>query len=172
MGLQNTQIAVAASGLLVGSSAGPGGTPQMQLDYRVQLALAAGTGLGQADRLWTATRTIAASGTDDLDLNGTALTDALGATVAMARVKGLIVAAAAANTNNVVVGGAATNGFVSWVGSATDKVVVRPGGVLALFCQDATGYALTAATADLLRIANSGSGSTVTYDITVIGCSA
>lgn len=172
MGLQNTQLTVGATGLLVGTSTGPGGAPQQQLAYQIALGLAAGTSAGQADRLWTATRTIAASGTDDLDLNGTALTDALGAAVAMARVKGIIVAAAAANTNNVVVGGAAATGFISWVGSATDKVVVRPGGVLALFCTDATGYAVTAATADLLRIANSGSGSTVTYDITVIGCSA
>lgn len=172
MGLQNTQLSVAASGLLVGSSAGAGATPQMQLDYRVALGLAGGTGLGQADRLWTATRTIAASSNEDLDLNGTALTDGLGAAVAMARIKGLIIAAAAGNTNNVIVGGAATNTFVSWVGSATDKVTVRPGGVLALFATDATAYAVTAATADLLRIANSGSGTSVTYDIVVIGSSA
>ncbi|MFD0347335.1 hypothetical protein ACFQ0M_17265 [Kitasatospora aburaviensis] len=143
----------------------------MQLDYKALIGLAAGTGAGQADRLWTATRTIAASSNEDLDLNGTALTDALGAAVAMARIKGLIVAASSANTNNVVVGGAASNGFITWVGSATDKVSVRPGGVLALFCTDATGYAVTAATGDLLRVANSGSGTSVTYDITVIGCS-
>ncbi|MFI6443822.1 hypothetical protein [Kitasatospora sp. NPDC050543] len=172
MGLQNTQLSVAASGLLVGSPAGAGATPQMPLDYRVALGLAGGTGLGQADRLWTATRTLNASANEDLDLNGTALTDGLGVAVALARVKGLIVAAAASNTNNVIVGGAASNGFVSWVSSATDKVTVRPGGVLALFCTDATGYAVTGATADLLRIANSGAGTSVTYDIVVIGSSA
>src|SRR5690242_3845391 len=100
-----------------------------------------GTAAGQANKLFTDTRTITASGTDDLDLNGV-LTDAFGGSLALLRVKALIVAAAAGNTNDVVVGGAAANQWVAPFGSATDKVKVKPGGTLALFAglADATGW--------------------------------
>jgi hypothetical protein len=132
-----------------------------------------GTGAGQADRLYQARRTIAASGTDDLDLAGT-LTDVLGQTLTFVKIKAIMVSAAAGNTNNVVLGGAASNGFTTWTGAATDKVVIRPGGTFALIAGqgDAAGYAVTATTGDLLRVANSGAGSTVTYDIVVVGTSA
>jgi hypothetical protein len=130
-----------------------------------------GTGLGQADRVFTDIRTLAASSTEDLDLAGV-LTDAFGATITFARIKTLLVAADAANINNVVVGNAATNGFISWVGGALHTVTVRPGGVLLLAAADATAYTVTAATADLLRIGNSAGGTSVTYTIVLIGASA
>lgn len=137
------------------------------------VSLTTGTAAGQADKIFHDTRTLAASANEDLDLAGT-LTDALGATVTFARIKGLIIAAAAGNTNNVVVGNATSNGFVTWVGGATHTVTVRPGAVLALIAgsADATGYAVTAGTGDLLRVANSGAGTGVTYDVIVIGASA
>jgi len=132
-----------------------------------------GTGAGNADVVFHATRTIAASGTDDLDLAGV-LTSAFGDVVSFARVKAMIFSAAAANTNNVVVGGAATNQFNTWVGTATDKVVLRPGATLALLAgsADSTGYAVTASTGDLLRATNSGAGTSVTYDVIIVGASA
>ena len=138
-----------------------------------ELALTNGTGAGQADRLWSDQRTLTASATEDLDLAGV-LTDALGTTLSLARIKGLIVAAAAANTNTVVLGGAGSNGFTSWVGGAAHTVTIRPGATFALFCGsgDATGYAVTAATGDILKVANGGASTSVTYDIVVIGCSA
>lgn len=137
------------------------------------LTLADGLDAGEADRAFVDTRTIAASGTDDLDLAG-ALTDAFGATAAFARVKALVVRASADNTNNVLVGGDAANAFASWAASATDIVVLRPGATLALVAgaADAVGYTVTAGTGDLLQIANSAAGTAVTYDVVVIGCSA
>lgn len=146
-------------------------TGQFNINRTNIVDLATGTASGQADKMWSDQRTIAASGTDDLDLAGS-LVDAFGATITYARIKALYVAAAAANTNNVVVGGAASNQFINWVGTATDKIVIRPGGMLLLACADATAYAVTAATGDLLRIANSGAGTGVTYDIVIIGSSA
>lgn len=133
--------------------------------------LADGTGAGQADRLFSDRRTLSASGNETLDLAGT-LVDAFGATLTFARIKALYIAASSDNTNNVLVGGAASNGFITWVGDATDVVVVRPGGMLLLAAPDATAYAVTAATGDLLKVANSGSGTSVTYDVVVIGASA
>jgi hypothetical protein len=147
------------------------GTAQLPLSVGQTLTYANGTGAGMADLLWSDTRSINASSTDDLDLAGS-LVNAFGVTTTFARIRALYVAAASGNTNNLVVGGASSNGFVTWTGAATDKVVIRPGGLFLVANRDTTGYAVTAATGDLLRIANSGAGSAVTYDIVIIGCSA
>lgn len=149
------------------------GTPEASLAKTFSVSLASGTGAGQADRIFTDTRTLGASGTEDLDLAGV-LTDAFGATLTFAKVKAIYIAAAAGNTNNVVVGGAASNGFITWVGGATHTVTVRPGGAFALFAgsADANGYAVTAGTGDKLTVTNSAGTTSVTYDIAVIGTSA
>jgi hypothetical protein len=127
-----------------------------------------GAGANQANRLFHDQRTLAASANEDLDLAGV-LTDPFGAAITFARIRGLVVAAAAANTNNVIVGGAAATQFVSWVGAATHTVTVRPGGFLALFAPDTTGYVTAAGASDFLRIANSGAGTSVTYDVILLG---
>jgi hypothetical protein len=149
------------------------GTPSAALGKTYATSLTSGTGAGSADRVWTDTRTLAASATEDLDLAGV-LTDVYGATITFVKVKGLLVAAAAGNTNNVIVGGASATQFVSWVGGATHTVTVRPGAVFALFAgdADANGYATAAGSTDLLKIANSGGTTSVTYDIAIIGTSA
>lgn len=144
-------------------------TSTNNLGFTRQVNLASGTGAGQADKIWHDERTLAASTSENLDLVGS-LVDAFGATLTFARVRGLVVYASPANTNNVLVGGAAANAFVNWVGDATDVVAVRPGGLLTLFAPDATAYAV--GTGDQLKIANSGAGTSVTYDIVVIGASA
>lgn len=138
-----------------------------------ETALTDGTTAGKADKVFHDTRTLSASGTEDIDLAGV-LTDPLGVTLTFVKIKALIISAAAGNTNNVIVGGASSNGFVSWVGGATHTVTVRPGATLALITgsADASGYGVTAATADLLKIANSSSGTGVTYDLIVVGTSA
>lgn len=146
-------------------------TTENHLDFTRQIALATGTGANQADKIWHDERTLAASASEDLDLAGV-LVDAFGATVTLARVKGLIVYAAAANTNDVVIGNAASNGWVGPFGAAAHTLAVRPGGLLCLFAPGATGYVVTPSTGDLLHVANSAGGSSVTYDIVVIGASA
>lgn len=139
------------------------------LDFTRSLALASGTGAGQADLVWHDERTLTASATEDLDLAGS-LVNAFGTTLTFARVKMLLVYASPANTNNVVLGNV-TNGIVGWFGAATHTIAVRPGGVLALFAPDATAYAVTASTADLLHVANSAGSTSVTYDIVIAGSS-
>lgn len=130
-----------------------------------------GTGAGQADKVFADRRTLAASATENLDLAGS-LTDALGATLTFARVRALLIEASSANTNNVLVGGAASAQFATMFGDATDVLVVRPGGLVLLVAPDTTGYAVAATTGDLLKVANSSSGTGVTYDITILGTSA
>lgn len=143
---------------------------QAVLNIAAAAQLQTGTGANQADRLFADTRTIAISGTDPLDLAG-ALVDAVGTTMTLLRVKLLYLKAAAANTNNLIVGNG-TNPFLTWVGAAAHTVTVRPGGIFLLFAPDATAYGVTAATGDVWQIANSGAGTSVTYDVVVIGSSA
>lgn len=149
------------------------GTASATLSKSYAAILANGTAAGQADKIFHDTRTLAASATEDIDLAG-ALTDAFGTTLTFVRIKGLLIAAAAGNTNNVLVGGASATQFVSWCGGATHTVTVRPGAVFALMAgqADATGYVTAAGSTDLLKIANSSSGTGVNYDIVVIGCSS
>lgn len=142
-----------------------------RLAFVKQINLATGTGAGQADKVWDDERTIAPSGTDDLDLAGV-LTDAFGAIATFVKVKGIFLYALPTNVNNVVIGGAAATQFVGPFGAATHTLAVRPGGLFALIAPDLVGYAVAAGASDLLRIANSGAGTSVVYDIVIVGTSA
>lgn len=145
-------------------------TASAPLSYRHRTTLTSGTGLGAADMVWSDTRTINASSNEDLDLAGS-LTGPLGTTLTFARIKGLLVAAASGNTNNVRVTRPASNGVPLFL-AASDGIDVKPGGCLLWFAPDATGVAVTAGTGDLINIANSSSGTSVTYDVVIIGASA
>jgi hypothetical protein len=148
------------------------GPAQRRASISSAVTLVDGFATGQADRVFADARTLAASATEDLDLSG-ALTDAFGATQVFARVKAIFVKAHSDNTNNVNVTRPASNGFPLFL-AAGDGVGLRPGETFGLLCAetDAVGHAVTAATGDLLTITNSGAGTSVTYDIIVIGASA
>lgn len=126
---------------------------------------------GQADMVWGDIRTLTASSTEDLDLAGS-LVGAFGTTLSFARIKAILVAADAGNTNNVVVGGASATQWVGPFGAATHTHSVQPGGCYFAAAPGATAWPVTAATADLLKIANSAAGTGVTYSILLIGASA
>ncbi|MFE1350148.1 hypothetical protein [Streptomyces sp. NPDC058757] len=131
-----------------------------------------GTGAGRADRMFSDRRQLAASATEDLDLAGVLL-DAFGAAITWARIKGLYIRAADTNVNNVVVGAATSNAWSTLLG-ATGTITLRPGAAIgvATGAADATAYAVTAGTGDILKVANSGAGTAVSYDIVIIGASA
>lgn len=147
------------------------GSSRNEASKAYSFSLADGVGASQANRIFHDQRTLAASATEDLDLAGV-LIDPLGSTLTFARIKGMIVAAAATNVNEVIVGGAAATQFASWVGAAAHTVKVRPGGVFALMAGEATGYTVGAGASDLLRIGNGGAGTSVIYDIFLIGANA
>lgn len=130
-----------------------------------------GTGANQADKIWSDTRTLGISATEDLDLAG-ALTDAFGAALTFARIKALLVYASPGNINNVVIGGA-TNAWATLLSpAATGLLTIPPGGGFCAWTPTATGFAVTPATGDLLHVANGGAGSAVTYDVVILGASA
>ncbi|NUK22067.1 hypothetical protein [Streptomyces lunaelactis] len=141
------------------------------LNKRWAVHLDSGTGAGKADLRFTDTRTLSASATEDLDLSGSLL-DSFGAALAFVKVKGLFIKAADGNTNNVVIGAAAANPWTALLG-ATGTIVVRPGMTVGAMCgaADVTCLAVVPGTGDLLKAANSAGGTSVTYDIVIIGSS-
>ncbi len=138
------------------------------LSYVQQKTFSNGTGINQCNEMWSDTRTLTASSTESLDLSGV-LVDDFGDSVAFTSIKAILVSASAENTNNVVIGGAASNAFGGWVNDTSDKIVVHPGGIFCIVAPDAAGYPVTADTGDLLKVANSSSGTSVTYDIVIYG---
>lgn len=165
-----SDFSMSASGLY--TKTGDLSTPSDDLSWRRTVHLDTGTAVGKADLRFTDTRTLAASATEDLDLAGV-LTDAFGVALTFVRIKGLFISAAAANTNNVIVGNAAATAWAALLG-ATGTVTLRPGASMGVMAgaADATGYAVAAGSTDLLKVANSGAGTGVTYDILIIGASA
>lgn len=146
------------------------GTAVLPFGLSVAQSLADGVAAGQADRVFTDTRTLAPSATENLDLAAGGLTDAFGAVITMVTVKAVIIRARKENTNDVQVTRPATNGVPLFM-LAGGGVSLKPGYAFALF-GSAAGYVVTPATGDLLTVTNSGAGTPVTYDVIVIGTSA
>ena len=133
-------------------------------------SLASGTGSSQADKVYQGQRTILASQSEDLDLAGV-LTDIFGAVLTFVKVKAIYIKAASGNSNNVVVGAASATQFVAGFGANTHTWAIPPGGFMFVSAPVA-GWTVGAGSTDLLKIANSGAGTSVTYDIVVVGTSA
>jgi hypothetical protein len=146
------------------------GTPAYPMSKSIEVALTSGTGAGQADLMFTDTRTVAASGTDALDLAG-GLTDAYGQTLTFVEVRAVLVTALSTNTNNVRVNRPASNGVPLFL-AAGDGIDVPPGGAFLWVAPPDGKVTVTAGTGDLLNIDNASSGTPVTYDVVILGVSA
>jgi len=140
--------------------------------------LSNGTGASQADVIFVKQGTLAGAATLNVDLAGGS-TDMYGNTITMARVKVIYVELTTDTTSTgLYVGGHTTAALVNWISSAgtigTDqpKILVRNGGVFYLACTDATGYAVTATTADTLKLTNADGTNTATYKLAIVGASA
>jgi hypothetical protein len=131
--------------------------------------LTSGTGTGAADVLFSDTRTLAASATEDLDLAG-ALASALGGSAVFAKLKAVLVTAAAGNTNAVNLTRPAANGVPLFL-AAGDGLGIQPGGTF-LWVAPGTGVTVTAATGDLITFTNAAAGTPVTYSVVLVGTSA
>lgn len=142
-------------------------TVAAKFEWVQSLIMDFGTANGEADLVYADSGTISASGTQTFDLAGS-LTAPTGAAAIFVEVSAIIVAAAPGNTNNVLVhGGSNPVPFITSSGT----VIVRPGAFYVLTAPGA-GVAVTASTGDIVTLANSSSGSSVAYDIFVVGRSA
>lgn len=142
------------------------GTPSMLVDVSKSMEFTPGTAaVGQANVLFSDTRSLAASTGEDLDVAGV-LADALGATIAAAEIVAVYVAAAPGNTNDVQVSRPAANGVPLFL-AAGDGFALGPGDFSLRTYRN--GVAVVAATGDLVHIHNGGAGTPVSYDIAIIG---
>jgi hypothetical protein len=148
-------------------------TPVDPLVYNLSAVFASGTGSGQCDKLFHDTRTLTTGASEDLDLAGSLL-DFQGNAITFAKVKFILIHNKS-TTRTLTVGGAASNQFINWVGNANDVINLPPSTTGApsvlLLLAPASGYAVTAATGDLLKITND-SGASAVYDIIIAGTSA
>jgi hypothetical protein len=165
----NATIRVEGGGTL--TAAGTGSTRKAQFRIgtgpwdALSLALADGTGDLQANQWYVAERTVADGENDSLDLSG-ALTNDFGVSVALTKVKMLLLAIDAPDgTKRLQVGRAASNGFVGPFVAAGLAVEFDE---VFLVTRRWAGWAVTAGTADLLRVFNP-SAVYVTYRIFIPG---
>jgi hypothetical protein len=137
------------------------------LVIRRALDLANGAGAGQGNVIWSDQRTLAPSTSESLDLAGGGLVDALGQALAPARLRAMLIYASPANVNNLTVLGNAAG--IPALNTVATTITLPPGGLLLLTKPDAVGILVTAGTGDLIVVANAGAGTSVTYDIALIG---
>lgn len=137
-----------------------------QIDRTWKIDLTDGTGAGQANMLFSDTRTLASNTSESLDLAG-GLTPAFGPAITFTKTKLILVAADPANTTNLTIGNV-TNGIVAPFGAATHSLLVPPGGFVLIATPDNTAFGVTAGTGDLLKIANA-SGAAANYDVVILG---
>lgn len=162
--VQTSQLVLKVLAQLASGSTFGAAQDNIAQDYTLNLGN--GSGAGQAAEIYHAQRTLGAAGTEDLDLSGVLL-DALGTTVALTKLKLLLIFAALANTNDVKVG--AGNTTVPIFGATTHFLLVKPGGVFVYTIPTAAGVAIVNASSDLLTVTNAAGGTSVTYDIVGIG---
>ncbi len=113
-------------------------------------AFTAGTGTGQIDGAFRLAQTIAAAATFNLTISGVNLTDEFGATFGLATLKAIIII-------NKSTGLAAVQ--FSLDNAATDEfAALIPVGSGSMPLQSPTGYAIVAATNDVLKFVNQGGG--------------
>ena len=155
-----------------------GEQPEWSAEIEFVKSLASGVTAGKADIGYLAERAIATGANDDVDLAGV-LSDALGTTLTAARLVALLIfnrprlATDAANTTDLTIGGG-SNPFLGFLQGTAPKIgPLKPGGFLLLAAPtDSQGIgAVTAATADILRITNSA-GATNNYVLGLLGQSS
>lgn len=131
--------------------------------------LSDGTGDAQANKLYTATRTITGASTADaLDLAG-GLTDIFGNTLTFTSIKAILIQNMNTTSGDDLTVGGGTNPITSlWNGSTTAKARIKAGGCWFMSSRY-DGFAITAGTADILTVEHHGATSQLTYDIMIIG---
>jgi hypothetical protein len=141
-------------------------TAVSQLNETFSVALANGTGLNQANMTFADVRSILTATNEDLDFSG-GLSSALGASIVFTKIKLILLVANKTNTGNLTVIRPAANG-VPFLLAASDGFTLKPGGVFLLADPSDAGITVTAATGDLINVANA-SGATQSYTVIVIG---
>jgi hypothetical protein len=128
----------------------------------------------QADLVYSKSGVLAASGNDQLDLNGS-LVDEIGNSVDFAKIKGMFLVNTSDSDAELEIGGgtdgAGTNAFSTWLTNGATSVKVPWKAFHALTAPKA-GFVVTAGSGDILRIENKSSSNGATYELILVGTSA
>lgn len=172
-------VGVGPTGLNIGSSmlgtivqTDTFGSTHENLNLQTLEQMTGGTGAGQIDTFYRVALTISASSSTTIDLNGSA-TDQFGNTVSFLHVKGILVTAASGNTNDCQIGPGASNPFAGPWSGTTPLTAISPGEMMLVTkgAGSAAGWAVVASTGDIIKVANSSSGSSVTCSVLIWGTS-
>lgn len=171
MTLKNTTLTVNFETGILGSAV-QGNQPGWNGVLSLVQSFTDGTTANKADLVYLSERTVTTGANDDIDVAG-ALSDALGNTITAAEIVAVIVVNAqrdgTANTTDLTIGGDGSTGVVGFTSAVA---TIGPGGVFMVMTPDAGGQAaVTASTADILRITNA-SGASNTYQIAILARSA
>ena len=152
------------------------GGPRFNVALEYLQKLTDGTGANNLDLAYVDERSVNASTDDNIDLIGS-LSTALGVAFDAAEIVAIVIINAPfkstdpANVSDLTIGGA-TNPFIGFLGATHTIGPIKPGGAFMLAAGDAAGIGtVTAATADILRIAN-GAGGTAKYKIAILARSS
>lgn len=128
-----------------------------------------GAGALAFNEIYCAVRTLAGGASETLDLYG-GLTNEIGDTINFARIKSISIELLTTTTaSSITVGNAASNPWTGPLGGTTPTITIRNGGFFAASCSDATGFTVTNASADSLKVLNNDGSNTATYRLTLIG---
>ena len=117
-----------------------------------------GTGANASDVLFQRiNQSVAASQTSTMDFDGV-LTDAFGATIDLATIKGVLIVNT--GTVNITLGGTSP---------AVKAVTLHPNGVYFVNTPAATGYAASAGVAGTITVQNTSGSTAASYSIAVVG---
>lgn len=170
MALTGVSISTSITGTLTKTpTSGLGDALSQSLNRAQKIGFTEGSGANQVNKVWYAIgRSLAASTAENLDLSGT-LTDDFTTAVVFTKIKSIYVFAWGTNGGNLQIGGHATAAFLGPFVDATDKIAIHPGGKFVWVSPTAAGAAVTATTADLLKVENMDAGAAGKYDIIIFG---
>lgn len=141
--------------------------PIANLTVKDQKSFAPGLAIDELDSVFYIEDTIAASSSVTFDLAGSMI-DALGQPFLPVELVLVYIVADPANTNGVIIGNLANSALIFAV--ATDSLVLGPGD--RFLHERRAGIPVTGTSADLLKLANSSSGTGVDYKMLLAGRSA
>lgn len=154
----NISAQLSAAGLMPASSS---------LSIIRNATLTSGVAGGQADTVYATTQVITTGATLSLDVKGSLL-DAFGAAFTPAKLKVVYIFSSASNTTNLTLFGDAAS--VPILNTAATTSTLLPGGTFLMIQPPLAGIAVTAATADIIKIVNAA-GASATVDVVLIGTS-
>jgi hypothetical protein len=141
-------------------------SPTATLSVTKSQSFANGTGANQANIEFTDTRTLNDGANETLDFHDGSLYSSMGVALVLTKLKALLIHNK--GLASLQIGGAATAQLGIVLDGASDKIVIKPGGVLAITAPDANGVDVS--TNSKIKITHAGdNANAVDYDIVAVG---